>query len=63
MRVISRMQLVNGHEGDGGGEGGGGGRRPRGGGKAMVLDPIILPLPHLCFAPPGQGSRKSETVG
>lgn len=33
------------------------------GGKAMVLDPIILPLSHLCFAPSGQNSRKFETVG
>lgn len=31
------------------------------GGGAMVLDPIILPLSHLCFAPLGQGSRKFET--
>lgn len=30
------------------------------GGGAMVLDPVILPLSHLCFAPLGQGSRKFE---
>lgn len=48
LRVISRMQLVNGHEGDGGG----GVRVREVDGKAMVLDPVILPLPHFCFVPP-----------
>lgn len=61
LRVISRMQLVNGH-----------GWRKRGGGRAMVLDPIILPFslslsspPSLCFAHslrPTE-SRKFETAG
>lgn len=54
------MQLVNGHEEEGGGVGG---RRV---GRAMVLDPIILPLPHFCFAPPGQrevGNLKRPGVG
>lgn len=49
LRVISRMQLVNGHEGDSGA-----GKESR----AMVLDPIILPLSRFCFAAPGRS--KSE---
>lgn len=32
-------------------------------GRTMVLDPIILPLSHLCFAPPnGREMRNGRTV-